>query len=223
MAVARAGAAALFFEIAVKSIRVFMPNLPIHPATRLVAWLALLVAVQFLSGMMLTIACLLTPFLGARVLRRGGHLIWRTRWLLLSLFVIFSWGVAGEPLWNGALPPTLEGLQEAAKHLGRMLLVLLAVAAFLEYMPLSDLLAATHTLFFPLRRFGLDSDRGVVRLMLVLRYVETLPRPRDWKTLLDAPEPGASEIVELDRRPLGWGDGLVVAGLLGLAAFYCLR
>ena len=130
MAVALAGAAALFFEIAVKSIRVFMPNLPIHPATRLVAWLALLVAVQFLSGMMLTIACLLTPFLGARVLRRGGHLIWRTRWLLLSLFVIFSWGVAGEPLWNGALPPTLEGLQEAAKHLGRMLLVLLAVAAF---------------------------------------------------------------------------------------------
>ena len=101
--------------------------------------------------------------------------------------------------------------------------MLLAVAAFLEYMPLSDLLAATHTLFFPLRRFGLDSDRGVVRLMLVLRYVETLPRPRDWKTLLDAPEPGASEIVELDRRPLGWGDGLVVAGLLGLAAFYCLR
>ncbi len=200
-----------------------MPNLPIHPATRLLAWLMLLIAVQFLSGAMLTIACLLTPALGMPVLRRGSRLIWRTRWLLLSLFVIFSWGVDGEPLWSGALAPTLEGLQEAAKHLGRMLLVLIAVAAFLEYMPLSDLLAATHTLFFPLRRFGIDPDRGVVRLMLVLRYVETLPRPRDWKTLLDVPEAEGNEVIELNRQALGWMDAVVVTGLLGLVVYFCLR
>jgi hypothetical protein len=52
-------------------------------------------------------------------------------------------------------------------------------------MPLADLISGSHALLFPFRRCGMDSTRGVVRLMLVLRYVETLPRPRDWKTLLE--------------------------------------
>lgn len=187
----------------------------VHPATRLTAWLVLLVAVQFLSGVALFAACLLTPLLGMRVMQRGGRLIWRTRWLLVSLLLIFSWGMAGEPLWNGSLAPTYEGVDEAVKHVGRMLLVLVAVAAFLEFMPLADLLAATHALLRPFRRFGMDSDRGVVRLMLVLRYVETLPRPRDWKFLLETPETCACEVIEIDHQAMRWSDRLVMVGLLG--------
>lgn len=187
----------------------------VHPATRLTAWLVLLVAVQLLSGAALLAACLLTPLLGMRVMQRGGRLIWRTRWLLLSLLLVFAWGMAGEPLWSGSLAPTHEGIDEAVKHVGRMLMVLVAVAAFLEFMPLADLLAATHALLKPFRRFGVDSDRGVVRLMLVLRYVETLPRPRDWKFLLETPETRASEVIEIGHQAMRWSDRLVMVGLLG--------
>ena len=193
----------------------------LHPATRLVVWLVLLLAVQLLSGRFLALVCLLAPVLGVRVMRRGGRLMWRARWLLFSLLAVFAWGTAGEALWNSGWAPTYEGVMEASKHLGRMLLVLMLVATFLEYMPLADLISATHALLLPFRRFGLDTTRGVVRLMLVLRYVETLPRPRDWKVLLDAPESSTSEIVEIEQRAAGWGDVCVMAGLVGGLLFLC--
>ncbi|MFZ4536759.1 hypothetical protein [Propionivibrio sp.] len=200
-----------------------MPSLSVHPTTRLIVWLLLLVAVQCLSGTALAAAFLLLPLLGSCVLRRGWHLIWRARWLLVSVLVIFSWGVAGEPLWKGAAAPTHEGLLEGLTHLGRLVLVLIAVATFLEAMPLPELLAATHALLKPLRRFGLDPDRGVVRLMLVLRYVEQLPRPRDWRTLLDAPASSESELVEVNHQPLRGLDYVVTLTLAVVVTFFCFR
>ena len=193
--------------------------LSVHPTTRLLVWLALLVGVQALSGVALAAVFALLPLAGRRGLRRGALLAWRARWLLVSLLVILSWGVAGEPLWQGALAPTIEGLREALTHFGRLLLVLFIVAAFLEAMPLPELLAATHVLLRPLRHLGVDPERGVVRLMLVLRYVETLPRPRDWRVLLKAPAPVVSERVEIDCQALRWSDGLIGVGLV--AAAFC--
>jgi len=206
-----------------KILNTFMPGSSLHPTTRLAVWLLLLLAVQCLDGWLLAAAFAALPLLGRTVLRRGGRLAWRARWLLASLFIIFAWGVAGEPLWHGMAAPTREGLSEAMTHLGRLLLVLVAVAAFFEALPLPELLTATHRLLQPLRRYGFDPDRGVVRLMLVLRYVETLPRPRDWRTLLDAPAAGISEVVELNDHPLRWSDYLVmlVAGVTVL--IFCWR
>jgi hypothetical protein len=157
-------------------------------------------------------------------MRRGSRLIWRARWLLISLALVFAWGTAGEPLWNADMAPTYEGIDEALKHLGRLFLVLITVAAFLEFMPLADLLAATHTLLAPLRRLGLDSDRSVVRLMLALRYVENLPHPRDWRALLDIPETATGETLEIDHPAMRWIDGCVMAGWLGgLILLYLLQ
>lgn len=198
-----------------------MPSLNVHPSTRLIVWLLLVLAVQCLSGTVLIASFLLLPLFGMRVVQRGGRLIWRARWLLVSLLVIFSWGVAGEPLWNGALAPTQEGLLEALTHLGRLLLVLMAVAAFLEAMPLPDLLTATYTLLNPLRRFGFDTDRGVVRLILVLRYVESLPRPRDWRAVLNAPASSSSDLIEVSHQPMRWPDCIVALSCAGAGLFVC--
>ncbi|MFW5395978.1 MAG: hypothetical protein XXXNARYT_001706, partial [Candidatus Accumulibacter regalis] len=63
-----------------------------HPTTRLVVWLLLLLASQCLDGEQLLAALLVLPFLGPAALRRALRLAWRTRWLFLSLFVIVAWG-----------------------------------------------------------------------------------------------------------------------------------
>lgn len=203
-----------------------MAGFVLHPTARIVIWLLLLLVIQCLDGWPLAAAFLSLPLLGEPALRRGARLVWRTRWLILSLFVVFAWGVAGEPLLAGTATPTHEGVHEAFSHLARLLLVLMAVAAFLEAMPLPELLGGTHQLLQPLRRLGFDSDRGVVRLMLVLHYVETLPRPRDWRILLDAPALAAGDrhdLVEVDTRPLRVLDYFFVLMAVGVCLAYCLR
>ena len=203
-----------------------MPGFILHPTARIALWLLLLLAIQCLDGWPLVAAFAGLPLLGRAALARGRRLVWRTRWLILSLFVVFSWGVAGEPLLAGMSAPTYEGLHDALLHLGRLLLVLMAVAAFLEAMPLPELLGGTHQLLAPLRRIGFDPDRGVVRLMLVLRYVETLPRPRDWRILLNAPAQAAgafAEFVEVDNRPLRLTDYLIVLMACAACMAYCFR
>ncbi len=194
-----------------------MPLAVLHPTTRLALWLLVLLSVLFLEGGLLAAVFPLLPLLGRAVLVRGWRLVWRARWLLLSLFVIFSWGVVGVPLWEGVGAPSFEGLAEALTHLGRLLLVLMAVAALLEALPMSDLLSATRGVLAPLRRYGVNCDRGVVRLMLVLRYVETLPRPRDWRQLLNAPAVEIAERIELDDHPLGFADYLALLAASALA------
>lgn len=195
----------------------------VHPTTRLILWLLLMLLIQLLDEWILAAAFLLVPLLGRPALRRAGRLVWRTRWLLVSLFVVFPWGVAGEPLWQGSAAPSREGLLAASTQLGRLLLMLITVAAFLERMPLPKLLIATHRMLQPLRRFGLDPDRGVVRLLLVLRYVETLPRPRDWRTLLDVPASRESEVLELEEYPLRWLDHLLLLAVGAALIAFALR
>jgi energy-coupling factor transporter transmembrane protein EcfT len=197
--------------------------LPVHPTTRLILWLLSMLAIQCLNGWVLGCVFMALPLLGQNVLKRGRRLVWRARWLLLSLFVVFAWGVAGEPLWRGVAAPTREGLDTALTQLGRLLLMLITVAAFLEDMPLPSLLAATHRMLNPMRRFGLDPDRGVVRLMLVLRYVETLARPRDWRILLEVPAVSDSEVLEIEEYPLSWLDGLVLLLVSVSAVFLVFR
>ncbi|MDR2112049.1 MAG: hypothetical protein LBQ62_02945, partial [Candidatus Accumulibacter sp.] len=109
------------------------------------------------------------------------------------------------------------------KHLGRLFLVLIAVAGFLEFMPLADLLAAAHALLKPFRRLGMDPDRGMVRLMLTLRYVESLPRPSGWRALLEIPETVECETIEIEHRAMRWLDGCIIAGALAGLVSFCFR
>lgn len=194
-----------------------------HPSTRLVVWFLVLVAIQGLDGSLLVAALLILPFFGRGALRRCGQLIRGARWLLLSVFVILAWGSAGDPVWTGMMAPSHEGLLDASTHVGRLLLVLMAVAVLRERMPMADLLTATHRLLDPLRRGGLDTDRGLVRLLLVLHYLETMPQPRDWRQLLEPPaSSGHREIFELTDRQLSSRDyWIIVVAVAGFLPLFC--
>jgi len=173
----------------------------VHPSTCLVVWLLVLVAIQGLDGYLLMAALLILPLFGGRALRHCGQLIRGARWLLLSVFVILAWGSAGDPVWTGMMAPSHEGLVDASTHVGRLLLVLMAVAILRVRMSLPELLTGTRRLLEPLRRLGVDPDRGLVRLLLVLRHLETLPRPRDWRR--SSPRAGCAGARAASGRPRG--------------------
>ncbi len=89
-----------------------------HPSTRLVVWLLVLVAIQALAGTLLVAALLLLSLSGTAALRRCLQLAWRARWLFVSLSVILAWGGVGDPAWSGPLAPSREGLIEALTQAG---------------------------------------------------------------------------------------------------------
>jgi hypothetical protein len=194
--------------------RALTENATLHPTTCLVAWLLSLVAVQGLQGSLLAVAFLVPPLFGRLALQRAIRLAWGARWLFLSLFVILAWGRAGEPVWGGAMAPSAEGLSEALTQVGRLLLVLMAVAVLRQRLSVPEFLTAAHRLLWPLRRCGVDTDRGIVRVLLVLQYLETTPRPRDWRRLLDVPEVSSSEVFELRDRHFPGRDYLIIGLLL---------
>lgn len=195
-----------------------------HPSTCLIVWLLLLVLLQGLEGVPLMAAILALPVLGRPAWRHFGQLTWRARWLLLSLFVILAWGAAGDPVWDGALAPTREGLVDASTHVGRLLLVLMAVAVLRQRMSQADLLTGLHRLLEPLRCCRLDADRGLVRLLLVLRHLETMPRPRDWRRLLDLPASDAGEWIKLADRRMRTRDYVAIALVVaGAVTLFCFR
>ncbi|MFC5300539.1 CbiQ family ECF transporter T component [Azospira restricta] len=169
----------------------------LHPAHRLCCWLLAVIAVQSLSGLPLALAFGLVPLAGRAVVARWARLAWRARWLLLSLLAVLAWGVAGEPVRadGGAWVPTWEGLGEGLTQLGRLLLVLAAVALLLETTPVERLMAGCHVLLRPLAAFRLDVDRAVVRLSLALHYAARMPKG-GWKHLLD-PDPNGEAPAEV--------------------------
>lgn len=185
-----------------------------HPSTILAAWFFVAVTSQMLAGELLLAALLLLPLCGTVALRRWLQFVWRTRWLLVSLALILAWGTAGDAAWNSPLAPSREGLQHAGTHAGRLLLLLMAVVVLRQHLPLRDMLSGFYRLLAPLRRCGLDVDRALVRLLLVLDTLDHLPRPADWRALLTAPVSGQSQVFDLSDRCLSRRDHLCLALLL---------
>lgn len=98
-------------------------------------------------------------------------LLLRSRWLLLTMLVMFGWLTPGTPL---PLIPgaSLEGLLLAADNLARLLIALAAVAMILTALPPGELVAGMRTLLAPLALLRIRRDRVAVRLALTLNEVE---------------------------------------------------
>jgi hypothetical protein len=143
----------------------------------------------------------------SRILR----LLVRTRWLFLSIALLFLFAVPGERLAGlaGDMGMTVEGLSMAAEHLLRLLLLLATLALLHERLGNHGLVTGLHWLLAPLANWRTLRERIVVRLILVLDYVEGTPAP-DWREWL-SPElaPGLAPLA-LETRAAGFWDWLVL-------------
>lgn len=180
--------------------------MPPHPVSLILLWLALLVATASRDGLSLLLVTLILVLaalvLAAAHLRR---LLRRSRWLLLTLFMLFAWMTPGTPLsWLPGI--SSEGLQLAAEHVLRLVLALAALALVLQVLSPVALVAGIRSLLAPLTVFGLPRDRIAVRLALTLEEVERARGAAGVK----------GDILHLPRARFGATDALlgVLAGSL---------
>jgi uncharacterized membrane protein YqjE len=139
--------------------------------------------------------------------------------LLLSIAVMFALATPGQRLSGtiGDLGVTVDGLLMACEHILRLLLLLASLALLHERLGTPGMMAGLHWLLRPLAGWQALRERIVVRLMLVLDYVESAPAG-DWRHWLSADVAGPSRL-ELAVMPMRRRDWAVLGLLMvvGLA------
>lgn len=191
-----------------------------HPATRIAAWMVLAVFVGWLNPLaLLPVSVVLSVLL---VLHRPSplvRLLYRTRWLLLSLVVLYGLTFPGRLLLPsfGALSPTLEGVAAGAVQAWRMVLLLAGLALLHAGCKRDCLIAGLFRLLWPLGWLGVNVSQVAGRIWLTLEYAENADKwtRAEWHRLLEGElddAVGAEEdrVITVEVGKLGWRDGLTL-------------
>ena len=160
-----------------------------HPTTLLISWLAAVAGIQFFGYPLIFcgVLCILI-FAQNAVIAWYGY-IFRARWLLLALWLVLAYGVAGEALFDQDWMPTREGVAVANLQAMRLVLILGFLAWLLKYLGRAGLTVGLWGMLQPIRQRGLDTDRLVVRLSLVLENLDLPMVNESWRHMLDREQP----------------------------------
>jgi energy-coupling factor transport system permease protein len=175
-----------------------------HPAAQIASWCVLVVVLQhcaipilmLATGAILFVALILSRYTLIRLLRR-------TRWVMLSLLLVYAFSTSGQPLWPdwGNFSPSREGLIDGGVQLTRLFSALAALAILLHRLDRQQLIAGLYVLLAPLSWLGFPRERFAVRLALTLQYAEAamLHRAHRWQDhLRDLFEPHAGHTAQLE-------------------------
>ena len=152
-------------------------------------------------------------------------LLRRTRWILISLFVIYAYLTPGEAIW--ALPyvpsPTQEGLLDGLLQLSRLVCVLAGLSVLLTTLSQERLVSGLYVFSYPLKFIGISRERIAVRLALTLYYAERAMQEtaKDWRASIDRAllsETDHEVTFELQMQRLTWID-VVLLLVISLVIF----
>lgn len=189
-----------------------------HPATQILTWCLLVVTLQGMTpGVLLTAAGLILLC----ALAVSGHklvqLARRTRWIMLSLLVIYGYSTPGQPLSDafGMFGPSREGLSDGVLQLARLLAALAGLAILLDRLHRQKLIAGLYALCAPMQWLGMSRERIAVRLALTLHYAEVamLRGRRGWQDTLGSlfePHGETARQMELPLHRFAAADALLL-------------
>ncbi|MFZ5828584.1 MAG: hypothetical protein ACOY3P_00780 [Planctomycetota bacterium] len=190
-----------------------------HPASRLLIYLLAALVIPGLPLFLLPVLLLLAII--SNTGRQPWRLLWRTRWLLLVLFLGYAYSLPGDPFmpWLGELAPTREGVLMGGRQALRLMVLLLWLDVLVLRLPTTALMGGLYVLLQPFARAGLHVEQAAVRLGLTLCAIETLERGRGNLRRLFNGEPGMElpATIQLDIQPLRARDlplPVCLAGLL---------
>ena len=190
----------------------------LHPTTALIAWLAAVLATQFLAYAGLALLVLGLLLARPTLWRPWFAYVRRGRWLLLSLWLILAYNTPGEALADLPWAPTYEGMADASLQAARLVAMLGCLAWLFDHLGRDGLVSALWGLLRPLQCFGFDTARLVVRLSLVLENLQARPEKGAWKKMLagDPDFAGGPAVLHLSLPLWAVRDTLLVLASAGL-------
>ncbi|MEW5756801.1 MAG: CbiQ family ECF transporter T component [Pseudomonadota bacterium] len=152
----------------------------VHPAIRIISFLVFAAGIiysgwpQLLVGMLL----LLMSFLGFSTVQWAPaiRMVARLRWLLLSIVVIYLFFTPGVPLGGSTSSwmPSVEGVDAGLHRLLCLIGLVLGVSLLLQTTGRESLIGGMLWLAAPLRRWGWDTSRLALRMVLTMEAVTVM-------------------------------------------------
>ena len=195
-----------------------------HPTAQILTWSILVIALQMLTVKTLFMVAgtvlLWALLVSADKLKQ---LVRRTRWIMMSLVLIYAFSTPGQPLLKmlGDWGPSWEGVTGGAVQLLHLLAVISGLAILLDRLGRDQLIAGLYTMFAPLQWIGLSRERFAVRVALTLHYAEAsmLHEAPVWKDSLRSmfeTNHKNDYSIELALHRFGFKDGLLMGAALML-------
>lgn len=160
----------------------------LHPASRILIWLAFAFCLPWLRLSELAgIVLLLSLPLFLKHSTQYLKLLRRSRWLLISLILAYAFATPGEVIFPllGDYSPSREGLLSGGGQALRLVALLAGLSWLLALSPRDRILAGLYLLLRPFARLGLDVDRIAARIWLTLHYAES-PSSGEWRERLQS-------------------------------------
>jgi hypothetical protein len=192
----------------------------LHPSSALIIWLASVLSVHFLGyGGLAVLAISLLPG-SLSVCRPWIDYVRRARWLLLTLWLILAYNTPGDAFHDIAWAPTYQGMAEANLQAVRLIVMLGCLAWLFSRLGRDGLVSAMWGVAKPLQRFGLDAQRVVVRLSLVLANLQVPQQKGDWRKMLagDTGFDSGPDVLHLSMPLWRARDSLLAAAAMLLLA-----
>lgn len=100
-------------------------------------------------------------------------MVQKLKWFFISIMALYFWFTPGESLsgLDSDWIPTEEGLIAGLTRASALLLIIMAVNIFLKTTPRTEMISALIWLAYPLRIFGIHSNRFAIRITLAMQAV----------------------------------------------------
>jgi len=161
----------------------------LHPASLILIWLAFAFCVPWLRPAELSAIVFL--FSLPLLLRHSAQylkLLRRSRWLLISLILVYAYVTPGVAAISvlGAYSPSREGVLSGGLQALRLISLLATLALLLATTSRDRILAGLYFLLRPFGLIGVDVDRVAARIWLTLHYAEQAGQQRsgEWRERL---------------------------------------
>jgi energy-coupling factor transporter transmembrane protein EcfT len=146
----------------------------------------------------------------------------RSRWLFLTLFILFVWMTPGVLVGPAYLGLTVDGLQAALEHGLRLLSVLVVLVLLLTSLPRTRLVEGLYALMQPFACLGVNARQIATRLMLTLEMIGGDEKMR-WRDFLGDDSVSGNDVYS-KKYPLlilllprwRWMDSVLLMAATGL-------
>lgn len=118
----------------------------------------------------------LLPFKEPALLHSSLKMLWRLKWLYISILVVYGWFTPGEVIVdlqeiNTSYLPTVEGLQMGVLRIGVLIAIVSLISSLIQTIEKEKLVSAIIWLSAPLRIIGFNTQRFSLLLVLSLDKV----------------------------------------------------